>query len=57
MSISDNDIIELHVLGDIELEIELPGTNFIWQLAILVEKCEAQLDHLEQINIAPRIQD
>lgn len=41
-----------HVLIGAESEIELPGTDAGWVIAVLVCQCYAKLDELEQVNVA-----
>ena len=37
-----------------EFEVKLPCRHRRWWIAILIEKCEANLDDFQQINIAPQ---
>lgn len=36
---------------EIKLEIELPGAEAWWCLALLIKKGESQLDDLQEVNI------
>mmetsp|Transcript_16727 Transcript_16727/g.42490 ORF Transcript_16727/g.42490 Transcript_16727/m.42490 type:complete len:350 (-) Transcript_16727:427-1476(-) len=45
-------VLGVHVVGEAELEVELPARTVVCEIAILVGKRDAELDELEQVHVA-----
>ena len=46
-------VLRVHVLGQVKLEVELPGGDALGQVALVVQERQTQLDDLEQVHVAP----
>lgn len=45
-------VLRVHVLGEVELEVELPGGDAVrGQVRLLVHESQTQLDDLEEVNV------
>ena len=45
----------LHVLGQIKFEVELPATDPLRHLSVFVEEGKSNLNDLQQINVTPEV--
>ena len=45
----------LHVFREIKFEVELPATDAIRHLTVLVEEGKSNLDDLQKINVTPDV--
>ena len=48
-------VLGVHVLGEVEAEVELPrGDAALGQIAALVQEGQAELDDLEEVDVAAK---
>lgn len=47
-------VLRVHVLSEVELEVELPGGDTLGQIAILVQERQTQLDYLQEVHVAAK---
>jgi hypothetical protein len=45
-------VLGVDVFGDLKAEVELPCRDARWRIAIFVEECQADLDDLEEVDVA-----